>query len=109
MQASGEATYTSDIGLGSNQLYAAVVVSSEALAFIDSIDTSEALEVHFTGSLAMPAWLHMSYIAQRLLFKPFQTLGGSWLLDVFGTFRGVGDALEGSLQDKVGNRRAHRM
>ena len=37
--------YTSDIGTGAAQLFAAPVTSSEALADLDSIDPSEALEV----------------------------------------------------------------
>ena len=41
--------YSSDVGVGSHQLYARVVASTEALANIDSIDPSKALEVNFLG------------------------------------------------------------
>ena len=44
MQVSGEAVYTSDIGAGTAQLFAAPVTSSEALAVIEDIDASHALE-----------------------------------------------------------------
>ena len=45
-QASGEAQYTTDSGLGtSGELYAAVVASTEALATIEGIDTAAALKV----------------------------------------------------------------
>jgi len=37
--------YTSDIGAGAPQLFAALVTSSEALADVESIDASVALEV----------------------------------------------------------------
>lgn len=40
--------YTSDIGAGAAQLFAAPVTSSEALADLESIDPSDALEVRTT-------------------------------------------------------------
>lgn len=45
-QASGEATFTSDIGLGSGQLFAATVATTQAAARIVSIDASAAEKVH---------------------------------------------------------------
>lgn len=44
-QASGEAVYTSDIGVGSDDLFAALVGSTQALATITSIDPAPALAV----------------------------------------------------------------
>lgn len=44
-QASGEAMYTSDIGVGTEQLYAATVASSRAHAHISKIDLSDAEKV----------------------------------------------------------------
>lgn len=46
LQASGEAVYSSDVGVGAQrQLYASVVASDRALAAVDSIDPAAALEV----------------------------------------------------------------
>lgn len=45
MQASGEAVYTSDIGVGSGELFAAVVGSTQALATLVSVDPLPALAV----------------------------------------------------------------
>lgn len=45
VQASGEATFTSDVVAGEGQLYAATVASTQALAHIESIDTSAANKV----------------------------------------------------------------
>jgi len=45
LQASGEAVYTSDVCLGGDELYAYPVESTQALAIIESIDASKALEV----------------------------------------------------------------
>ena len=45
VQASGEAVYTSDIGVGDDELYAALVGSTEALATLTSVDPSAALAV----------------------------------------------------------------
>ena len=45
VQTSGEAVYTSDIGVGSGDLFAAVVGSTQALATVVSIDVSPALAV----------------------------------------------------------------
>lgn len=45
LQASGEAVYTSDVGLGGDELYAYPVESTQALATIESIDASKALQV----------------------------------------------------------------
>ena len=52
---SGEAVYTSDIGAGAAQLFAAPVTSSEALAVIEDIDASHALEARseFTSQLQL--------------------------------------------------------
>lgn len=52
LQASGEAVYSSDVGVGASELlYACVVPSTEALAAIDGIDTSEALQVSCAAQL----------------------------------------------------------
>ncbi|KAK9807521.1 hypothetical protein WJX72_001412 [[Myrmecia] bisecta] len=45
LQASGEAQYSGNVGLGADELWAAVVMSTEALATIKAIDTSAALKV----------------------------------------------------------------
>lgn len=44
-QASGEAVYSSDVGVGTQQLYARVVASTETLARVCGIDPAKALEV----------------------------------------------------------------
>lgn len=49
-KASGEATYTSDIGVGTEQLYAATVPSSHARAHITKIDLSAAGKVRVSSS-----------------------------------------------------------
>ena len=50
-QASGEATFTSDIGVGSAQLYAATVASTHAHAHITKIDLAVAEKVlHSTNA-----------------------------------------------------------
>jgi xanthine dehydrogenase molybdopterin-binding subunit B len=45
LQASGEALYTSDLGVGSGQLYAATVATTQAAARIVSVDASAAEQV----------------------------------------------------------------
>ena len=45
MQTSGEALYTSDVGLGGSELHAAPVLSTQALATLEHIDASKALKV----------------------------------------------------------------
>ena len=45
LQTSGEAKYTSDIGLGGSELHAAPVLSMQALATLEDIDASRALKV----------------------------------------------------------------
>ncbi len=45
LQTSGEALYTSDIGLGGSELHAVPVLSSQALATLEDIDPSKALKV----------------------------------------------------------------
>ena len=52
MQTSGEALYTSDIGLGGSELHAAPVLSSQALATLENIDASKALKVINLQSLS---------------------------------------------------------
>ncbi len=52
MQTSGEALYTSDIGLGGSELHAAPVLSSQALATLENIDASKALKVISVPSLS---------------------------------------------------------
>ena len=58
VQTSGEAMYTSDIGVGGDELYAAIVPSTQALAFVASLDPSPALElpgvVAFVGPRDIP-------------------------------------------------------
>jgi xanthine dehydrogenase molybdopterin-binding subunit B len=46
-QASGEAVYTSDMGMGADELYAYPVTSTEALATLEDVDPSKALQVCF--------------------------------------------------------------
>ena len=45
LQTSGEALYTSDIGLGGSGLHAVPVLSSQALARLEHVDPSKALKV----------------------------------------------------------------
>ena len=45
LQTSGEALYTSDLGMDGSGLHAAPVLSSQALATLDHIDPSKALKV----------------------------------------------------------------
>lgn len=52
MQTSGEALYTSDIGLGGSELHAVPVLSSQALATLENIDASKALKVISVQSLS---------------------------------------------------------
>jgi len=52
MQTSGEALYTSDIGLGGSELHAVPVLSSQALATLENIDASKALKVISMQSLS---------------------------------------------------------
>ena len=61
-QASGEAVYSSDVGVGDNQLYARVVASTEVLANLDTIDPSEALQV-FKCSSGQTAWSASGLVA----------------------------------------------
>ena len=52
MQTSGEALYTSDIGLGGSELHAVPVLSSQALATLENIDAGQALKVISMQSLS---------------------------------------------------------
>ena len=58
VQASGEAVYTSDVGVGGGELYAAIVPSTQALAYVASLDPSPALAlpgvVAFVGPQDIP-------------------------------------------------------
>ena len=58
VQASGEAVYTSDVGMGKDELYAALVPSTQALAYVASLDPSPALDlpgvVAFVGPRDIP-------------------------------------------------------
>ena len=62
LQASGEAVYSSDVGVGGDQLYARVVPSSEVLAGVDRIDASQALQVRCSK-----LQYHASLLASRPL------------------------------------------
>ena len=52
MQASGEALYTSDMGVGSGQLYAATVATTQAAVRIVSVDASAADQVRHLLAVA---------------------------------------------------------
>lgn len=64
VQTSGEALYTSDIGLGSGELHAAPVLSTQALATLEHVDASRALKV-------CPSLLpvHLRYLRQYYLIS----------------------------------------
>lgn len=51
LQASGEAMYTSDIGVGSEQFFAATVTTTTAAARIEYVETSAAEKVRIPSML----------------------------------------------------------
>ena len=65
MQTSGEALYTSDVGLGGSELHAAPVLSTQALATLEHIDASRGLKVAHLPALLM----HGTFLIVHALHK----------------------------------------
>lgn len=64
--------YSSDVGVGGRQLYARVVASTEALANIDSIDPSKALEVSVIAYNFLSIGIHICHLCASGKFLPGQ-------------------------------------
>ena len=73
MQTSGEALYTSDVGLGGSELHAAPVLSTQALATLEHIDASRALKVTHPPALVM----HHLFLIGRALHHSLTLTGAA--------------------------------